>query len=278
MERIKFVMDRSGVIDGEVTLPEVIIKALEQSKDEYIPLAIGHDIRKCPIGRSYASSIEILDDGTYLLHGEAEIFEESDDFDAISKSGRVVKIRAKSIDTFTALGNQTFEEDEDVAALYEELRELGCGDRNQAYRENSIEPMSLLIIGFGVFAAQGISNGFFSKLGEDLYELLKLKLKKIFEKKSSDRKDNLLQFQFFVNTNTGKTVEINVVITNPSQEVLDNFFDSVPTIVEKTLSKIPLENLDLCRIVFSYESMQLKLLYALRLDGVPVNLIFGEKR
>jgi hypothetical protein len=277
MRKMKMVMARSGVIDQVRIPPEVIVESAKQHNEEYIPVTVGHDIRKPPIGRVCSAEVVVLDDGTHLLQGEAEIFEESDNFESIPKSEKVIKIRAEEVDTFQAFGNQTFEEDEDVAELYKQLRELGGGDPDQAHREDSIEPLSLLIIGFGIFAIQGISNGFFSKLGEDLYEVLKLKLKKIFEKKSLKQKENLLQFQFFVKSNAGRTIEVNVVITNPSQEDVDGFFDYVPAMLDAMLLELPLDNLDLCRIVFSYKFTQLELLYVLRSDGLPIKLYRAER-
>lgn len=270
-------MARSGVIDQVLVPPEVIVESAKQHNEEYIPVTMGHDIRKPPIGRVCSAEVVVLDDGTHLLQGEAEIFEESDNFESIPKSEKVIKIRTKEVDTFQAFGNQTFEEDEDVAELYKQLRELGDGDPDQVYREDSIEPLSLLIIGFGIFAIQGISNGFFSKLGEDLYEVLKLKLKKIFEKKSLKQKENLLQFQLFVNSNAGRTIEVNVVITNPSQEDVDGFFHYVPAMLDAMLLELPLDDLDLCRVVFSYKFTQLELLYVLRSDGLPIKLYRVER-
>ena len=157
------------------------------------------------------------------------------------------------------------------------MRKLGSGDPNRDYREDSVDPISLLIIGFGIFALQGIASGFFSRFGEDLYESLKLKLKKIYEKKALKQKENLLQFQLFINSDTGRTIEVNVVITNPSQNDLDGFFGSVPFMLNTTLSRLPLDDLEVCRVVFSYEFTQLKLLYALRSDGVPITLYHIEK-
>ncbi|MBD1926327.1 hypothetical protein H6F74_08710 [Trichocoleus sp. FACHB-90] len=270
MRKVKIVMAQSGVIDQVLTPPEVIVESAKQRNQEYIPLTIGHDIRKPPIGRVISAEVVVLDDGTHLLEGEAEIFDGSANFDLPSENGKCVKIRVQEVDKFQVLGNQTFEEDEDVADLYQELRALGGGDPDQVYREDSVDPISLLIIGFGVFTLQGIANGFFSKLGEDLYEKLKLKLKKIFEKKSLKQKENLLQFQIFVKSHTGRTIEVNVVITNPSQNDLSGFFDFVPSMLDTMLSSLPIDDLDVCRVVFSYEFTQLKLLYILRSDGVPI--------
>jgi hypothetical protein len=277
MRKVKMVIARSGVIDRVLTPPKVIVESAKQFNEEYIPFTIEHDIRKPPIGRVISAEVEVLDDGTHLLQGEAEIFEESDNLELLPQNGKSIKILAKEIDKFLVFGNQTFEEDIDVADLYQELRELGGGDLSRVYREDSIEPLSLLIIGFGIFAIQGISNGFFSKLGEDLYETLKLKLKKIFEKKSLIESERLLQFKFFVDCHFGRVVEVNVVITNPSQQDLDGFFAFVPTMLETMLLDLQLDDLDICRVVLSYEFTQLKLLYMLRSDSVPITLYRIER-
>lgn len=271
------VMAQSGAVDRVLVPPKVIIESAKQYNQEYIPLTIEHDIRNPPVGRVVSAEVVVLDDGTHSLQGEVEIFEESDHLDSLPQNGKFIKIHAEEVDKFLAFGNQSFEKDEDIADLYRELRELGGGDRNRAYREDSIEPISLLIIGFGIFALQGISNGFFSKLGEDLYENLKLKLKKIFEKKSLKTTENLLQFIFFVNSHAGRTIEVNVVITNPTQNDIDGFFSFVPEMLDTMLSGLPIDDLDVCRVVLSYEFTQLKLLYVLRSDGMPFTLYYQER-
>jgi hypothetical protein len=276
MRKIKMEIARSGVIDRVLTPPKAIVESAKLYNEGYIPLTIEHDIRNPPVGRIVSAEVVVLDDGTHLLQGEAEIFEESDHLAPFPQNGKSVNIHAEEVDNFLIFGNQAFEEDEDIADLYRELRDLGGGDLNRAYREDSIEPISILIIGCGIFVLQGISNGFFSKLGEDLYKILKLKLKKIFEKKSLKKKEDLLQFQFFVNGRSGKTIEVNVVITNPSQNDIDEFFDSVPAMLDTMLSDLLIDNLDVCRVVLSYEFRQLKLLYILRSDGLPFPLYQQE--
>lgn len=274
MKLIQMVMDRSGVIDNEFTPPEVITQALKDHKDNYIPLTVGHDIRNPPIGRVWPTTVVVSDDGTHLLKAEGEIFEEIDNLSSVQAGQRTVRIQAEEVQTFQAFGNQTFEEDEDVADLYRDLRNLGSGSEDQAYRENSVDPISLLIIGCGVFIVQGISNGFFSKLGEDLYEVLKRKLQKIYERKQLEDKEQLLQFQLFVISEAGRPIEINIVLTNPSQKDIDEFFNCGLVILDSVLPRIPLDDLDLCRIVFSYQSTGLRILYGLRSDSIPITFYY----
>lgn len=271
----RMVVARSGVIDGILTPPEVIIESAKQYNEEYIPLTDEHDIRKPPIGRVCSAKVVVSDDGTYLLECEAEFFD--DNFDLFTKSGKVVNIQGEEEATFSARGNQTFEEDEEIAGLYDELQKLGSGEHGKKYREDSLEPLQVLIIGCGFFVLQGIANGFFSKLGEDLYEKAKLKLKQIFEKRPLPPKEKILQFQFFIKSAIGRTIEVNVVITNPSENDIEGFFYYVPNILDERLSNLPLDELDLCRVVFSYEFTQLKLIYALRSDCIPVSMNILEK-
>ncbi|MEM6868291.1 MAG: hypothetical protein AAF528_07915 [Cyanobacteria bacterium P01_C01_bin.121] len=278
MRKVKMVIARSGIFDRVLVPTEVIVESAKQFEQEYIPLMIEHDIRNPPVGRIVSAEVVVLDDGTHLLQGEAEIFEESDHLGSIPQNGKSIKIRAEEVDKFLAFGNQSFEEDKDIADLYRELRELGGGDPDRAYREDSIEPISLLIIGFGIFALQGISNSFFSKLGEDLYGKLKLKLKEIFQKKLLKKTENLLRFKFFVKSHAGRTIEINVVITNPTQNDIDGFFSFVPEMLDTMLPGLSIDDLDACRVVFSYKFTQLKLLYVLRSDGVSFTFYSQQRK
>ena len=122
MQKVKMVMARSGVIDQVLTPPEVIVESAKQYNQEYTPLTSVHDIRKPPVGRVVSAEVVVLDDGTHLLQVEAEIFEASDSFDLLAKNGKSVKIHAEEVGNFQASGNQIFEEDEDIAELYQELR------------------------------------------------------------------------------------------------------------------------------------------------------------
>ena len=51
-----------------------------------------HDIRRPPIGRVVSAEVVVLNDGTHLLQGEAEIFEENDHLDSLPQNGKSVSI------------------------------------------------------------------------------------------------------------------------------------------------------------------------------------------
>jgi hypothetical protein len=88
----------------------------------------------------------------------------------------------------------------------------------------------------------------------------------------------LLQLQFFVNSDAGRTIEVNVVITNPTQNDVDGFFSFVPEMLDTMLPSLPIDDLDLCRVVLSYEFTQLKLIYVLRSDGMPFTLHYSREK
>lgn len=272
MRKITRELARSGVVERVFTSPETIIESAKLYNTNYIPVTNEHDIRKPPIGRVVCAEVVLQGEAEVVLQGEVEMFEESDHFEILTKGDKSVKIDAEEIKNFQVFANQTFEEDEHIADLYQELRRLGSGEDNQVYREDSIEPISSLIIVLGIFTITGIANGFLSKLGEDIYNKLKLTLKNIFKKKSFKQKENILQFQLFLRSHTDKIVEINIVITNPSENDLDGLFAKVPTMLNTMLLDLPIDDLDICRVVFSYEFNELKLLYMLRSDCVPISL------
>lgn len=269
MRKIKMSMLKSGDIDGEIITPESLIDSVSQFDEGCIPLTLEHDIRNPPMGRVVSAEIVVLDDGTHLLQGEAEIFEETDDLNSLGNDGKAVKIYDKEIDKFLVSYDQTFK-GEDAEELSRELQ--GLGGEHGDFRQYSVDPVSVLIIAAGIFAIQGIANGFFSKLGEDIYEQFKSILQRYFAKISARKKENLLQFQFFVRTSSNRVVEVNVVMTNPSQQDLNGFFAYVPHQLDELLSNLRIDELDICQLIFSYEFTKLQLLYVLRSDGVPFNL------
>jgi hypothetical protein len=90
MRKAKMVIMRSGVVDRVLIPPEAIVDLAKQYSQEYIPLTIEHDIRNPPVGRVVSAEVVVLDDGTHLLQGEAEIFEESDHLDSLSQNGKSI--------------------------------------------------------------------------------------------------------------------------------------------------------------------------------------------
>lgn len=102
-------------------------------------------------------------------------------------------------------------------------------------------------------------------------------LKKNFAKENlSDSKEELLQLQYFVKSDSGKDAEINVVISNPSQEDIEKSFTSLPEELEK-LTELPLDQENICKIVLSYKLSTLNILYLLRSDGIPMSLQVSER-
>ena len=70
----------------------------------------------------------------------------------------------------------------------------------------------------------------------------------------------------------------SIVITNPTQNDVDGFFSFVPEMLDTMLPSLPIDDLDLCRVVLSYEFTQLKLIYVLRSDGMPFTLHYSREK
>ena len=64
--------------------------------------------------------------------------------------------------------------------------------------------------------------------------------------------EELLQVQYLVKSDLGKNLEINVILTNPSQDDIENAFTHLPKDIENLTKKLPIENYNVCRIVLEY--------------------------
>ncbi|MFM8294731.1 MAG: hypothetical protein ACKN9E_09325, partial [Microcystaceae cyanobacterium] len=97
MRKEKMVIMRSGVVNRVLIPPEVIVEFARQYSQEYMPLTIEHDIRNPPVGRVVSAEVIVLNDGTHLLQGEAEIFEEFDHLGSLPQNGKSIKIHAEEV-------------------------------------------------------------------------------------------------------------------------------------------------------------------------------------
>ncbi len=265
---------QTGVIDRELISPEALFDMKSQLDEAYLPLTIEHDIRNPPIGRIVSGEIFELEDGNYLLQGEAEVFDESVESLKISTE-KAIRIYAKEIETFEASYDGRLHSDE-LENLRNELDPIATNSWES--RKYSAEPQNVVLIAFGVFAISSIAGGFFKNIGSDIYDILKHSLKKYFSRDSkSDTQEELLQLQYFIKSDSGRDIELNVVITNPSADDIDQSFNSLPEAIENLVGRLPIDINSVCRIVLSYKLSKLKVLYLLRSDGVPLSVKIHEQ-
>ncbi|PSO50582.1 MAG: hypothetical protein BRC33_02810 [Cyanobacteria bacterium SW_9_44_58] len=100
MYKRKVPIETTGVIDRELITYEALLSMKKQLDHTYLPLTIEHDIRNPPVGRIVSAEIVKLEDGNYLLEGEAEVFESTDDLSKIKDTSKSIRTYSEDIETF----------------------------------------------------------------------------------------------------------------------------------------------------------------------------------
>jgi hypothetical protein len=255
-------------LDGEKFAVEGLESFVATINDNYLPFTIEHDIRNAPIGRVAAATIVRLEDGEFAVKGRLEVFEEGDTLSSLDGSGRKLRTACGNIPTFAVEYDRSYETPEGrelLAALGELSPEAEFG----VQVKKSLGPISTLVITAGAFLGLKIASQFCSKLGEDLYTGLKNTLKAHFGSRPGSG-ERLLDFQF-TTINKGESVEIHVLLTNPTPQSIEALFSVGLRELDSYLSRCEELN-SVARFVFEYKDGQLECLYALRIDCVPLKL------
>ena len=233
--------------------------------NNYLPFTHEHDIRKPPIGRVASATIVQLEDGEFAITGRVEVFEEGDTLFSVRGDGRRILVAQDDTPTFCVEYDRSYETPEG-RELLAALNRLSPESSATAQVKKSVEPISTLTI--AMYVGGAIAAGALAKLGEDLYLGLKNVLKGFFASHTPSE-ERLLDFQF-TTLWRGQLVEAHVLLTNPVPEELDALFSSGFADLETFLSRCQGE--DLARFVFEYRAGQLRCLYILRGDCVPLQI------
>lgn len=267
MQRISMIVATTRIDrHNEAIAVQALHEMASQIREDYLPLTFEHDIRHPPIGRLVSAEVVEIEDGHYALQATAEVFDEDDSTDSVAGDGRRLKIRTGDVDSIAVVFDRTFRDD-DGMKLIRELAEIsGKNEKPMETGKKSVEPVSILIITVGAFAVGSIAQGFFSKLGSDVYELLKKSLTKYFRKKRSY--EQILDFCFLIKHGE-RNMEVHLLVVSPSEEKLNSLLASEFRLLDKVLMSLPINQLDIVKVVFEYEDEQISLLYAVTADCVP---------
>lgn len=233
--------------------------------NNYLPFTREHDIRKPPIGRVASATVVQLEDGEFAVTGTVEVFEESDTLSSVRGDGRRIQVARDDIPTFRVEYDSSYETPEG-RELLAALNRLSPESGTTVQIKKSVEPISTLTI--AMYIGGAIAAGALAKLGEDLYLGLKDVLKGFFGSPTL-LEERLLDFQF-TTLWQGRPVEAHVLLTNPNPKELEALFGSGFADLDAFLSRCQGENL--ARFVFEYRNGQLRCLYILRGDCVPLQI------
>ena len=246
---------------------EALNSLASQINERYLPINVNHDIRQPTVGRLVSAEVVKMPDGEYAVDGIGELFEPSDTLASLTGDGRKMDITVDDVETFSVHYDRAFM-NEEGRKLLQELEDLS-GQKPRPTIKKAFEPTSILLIGVGIFALGGIATGFFSKLGEDLYDKLKKTLVTYYEKKTSA--DQILDFRFSIEKNN-RVFEVHVLISSPTEQIINDFFSEGIGKIDETLDFLYSELAkDVARVVLEYKDNKLTFSYAVRSDCVPLS-------
>lgn len=253
-------------LHGEKMTVSALEDIVNQVNMYSIPLGTEHDPRIPPYGRIESAKIIKLDDGEYAVEAVFEIFEHVDDF-KLSKPSKELPPRNSDLAEFHLVYDRNFRDDEDHV-LINDISELFGTDSREELKK-AFEPLTVLTI-IASFVIVGIARGFLNKLGEDGYLLLKDLLKKLMGRKKEGEVEKLLQFQLVIHLDQ-QAIEVDVILTNPSNYDIDKFFDTEFKKLDQLIFLYSNSDIGLRRLIFEYKNGALGLSFALRKDGVPLD-------
>ncbi len=239
---------------------------VEQSNGKIIPLGYEHDPRIAPLGRIIKTELVELEDGEFAVDGSAELFDE--DLSGLTDLGqREIPVREFEADKFTIIADRNFRDEEGRQDI-EDLKGILNDAKTEEEIKKAFEPLSILTVG-AAFALGAIASGFFGEMGAEAYRALKEKLKKIFSKRLVEGQERLFTFDTTI-SNSHKSINVEVIITNPTDDDIEQFFDKGLNQLDLVLPNHFANNKAFKRIVFDFKNGNLKLKFAVLKNGVPV--------
>lgn len=185
-----------------------------------------------------------------------------------------MRINDEDTETFLVEYDRTFQ-DAEGQELLDELKQI-TGKEPRPTLKKAYEPIQMLIIAVGVFIVGSIAEGFFRKIGYDLYDKLKGALAKYYRAKGAA--ERILDLRFSTKQDQ-QAFEVHVLIVNPSEKDINGFFDNKLKDLEALLISLPLnEAKDIAQLVLEWKNESLSIRYAVNSTCVPFTFERRERR
>ena len=266
MRRYEVTLITTGVdTQGEQATKEALESMARQINERYVRVGRGHDPRQPPLGRIVSARVDPIGDGHFALNGEMEVWDEADEPEGIKGDGRSLVPEPAPRNTFDVLYDMPSAAELGLPFLRELAALAGPTAKPRYVAKKAIEPLSALVIVIGIVGA--IATGFLKKLGEDLYQQVKSKLK--VAAKPQPERERLLAIRMSLARPGRGPVAVEVVLTNPTGSDVDSLLTSGLAAVEALVIRTLAENPAAAEVVIEVVDRQPRLLYSLRSDGVP---------
>lgn len=233
---------------------------------QYTPMGVEHDPRIPPIGRVLSAHVQELDDGEFAVDGVVEMFEEGKEIE-FRDDRREIPIEEFG-DRLCIRPDRSYQNLEDQQLL-DEIGSLVGGEFAPQIKKAE-EPISLLILA-ATFVAGGIAGGFLNKIGEDAWDLFKVKLTKLMNRKTMENKERLLAFEFTVREGV-QVLCLETILANPTESDINRFLHDGLEKLDKATPRFFKHRHYLSKVVFEYKGGQLRVIFGLRKDAAPILL------
>lgn len=270
MEREKYTMERTRVVDRTFISKEALESLVKQTKEYYVSVWKGHDPRFPPIGRVVDAELVKTGEDSYEAVGEIEFFDETMNLNEIGDKELYVKEYSnKYLQIFY---DKNFLDKEDQAII-SEIAELFKSEARKE-EKHCIEHVAIISI-CASFVFGSIAAGFLKKLGEDSYLSLKNKLSELFQKKKDE---NVLTLELSVEKD-GYSINTEIFLNNPTSSEIEYMLnEGIKEIESKLLPSFYDKSLGIKRLVYEQKNKNIHLKFAVRKDGIPMKLEVSEKQ
>lgn len=251
---------------GEILHPNGLKLMVEEINKNYLRVGVEHDPRIPPIGRIVRAELIIMEDGEYAVQADIEIFEVGDKY-SLDKNSKEMVIHKNEKDKLFIIYDRSFRDPNKLKIVNEIADEFKTKPIEEV--KKAADPLSILIIAGG-FILSSIAAGFFGKLGSDIYDSLIKKLKLLYKKGNANTDhERLLIFEFTVYSDAS-FINVSVIITNPDEKVIELFLREGIFKLDEFLLHYYNIDMGLSEIYFEYNVNELKVIYGIRKDVVPI--------
>lgn len=235
----------------------------------WIPMGVEHDPRIPPQGRILSASLRQEADGSTAVVGRVELFDPNVDYPYLSGSGRRLRVRATDTMAFVVDRGSSAPE---VLPLAKEVAGL-LNTRLASEIKKSVELLTLVGLVIGTYLLGEIAGGFLKKLGADIYDSVKVKIKEVVaaHRRAVPSAERLFTLHVGVSSPAG-IAEVEIILENPDPADIDRLLDAGLPKLQQLLSRPGLLDPQIARLVFMYRDGRLSLHYAVRHDAVPLDL------
>lgn len=271
MQRIKGVAANTMIdSQGERMTREALCCLVASITRHIVPMGVEHDPRVEPVGRVVSGFVRDRDDGESEAVIVCEIFEPEADLSVVVADGRLLAIHDDLAPGKLELSyDHTYRHEDDqadigaIAAIFDSKADYEL--------KKSADPISVLTIA-GAFVLGGIATGFLNAVGADGWSKVKQRLSALSKRCDHRPGEQLLMFRAVVRDPSGRSVEANTVLTNPTDEQVDQFLKSGIERVDSLVSQAMSASFDLRQLVMSSNGRNVQIEFGVRKDAVPLRV------